>query len=48
MRKVVLFIMLLMGLSAAAQQQQISYVKNDGSWYHVYDTNGMRIKNDFN
>ena len=43
MRKVVLFIMLLMGLSAAAQQRQISYVKNDGSWYHVYDTNGRKI-----
>ena len=26
-----------------AQQRQISYVKNDGSWYHVYDTNGKKI-----
>ena len=38
-----MIIMLLMGLSAAAQQRQISYVKNDGSWYHVYDTNGRKI-----
>ena len=43
MKKVFVFVLLLIGLSAAAQQRQISYVKNDGSWYHVYDTNGRKI-----
>ena len=43
MKKVLLFILLLVSLSAAAQQRQIAYVKNDGSWYHVYDTNGKKI-----
>ena len=32
-----------MGSSANAQQRQISYVDNAGSWYHVYDTNGKKI-----
>ena len=43
MIKIVLLIALLMGSSANAQQRQISYVDNAGSWYHVYDTNGKKI-----
>ena len=45
MRKVVFSILLLMSLSANAQQRQISYVEtsSSGSWYHVYDTNGKKI-----
>ena len=45
MRKVILFVLLLMSLSANAQQRQISYVEtsSSGSWYHVYDTNGKKI-----
>jgi hypothetical protein len=43
MIKIVLLIALLMGSSANAQQRQISYVDNVGSWYHVYDTNGKKI-----
>ena len=41
MNKVLLFIMLLMSLSATAQRQ-ISYIDNSGSWYQVYDTNGKK------
>ena len=36
-------IMLLVSLCAYAQQQQISYIDNDGRWYHVYDTDGKKI-----
>ena len=43
MKKVLLFILLLVSLSAAAQQRQISYIDNDGNWYHVYDTDGKKI-----
>ena len=43
MIKIVLLIALLMGSSANAQQRQISYIDNAGSWYHVYDTNGKKI-----
>ena len=43
MRKVIVFVLLLMSISAFAQQRQISYIDNAGSWYHVYDTNGKKI-----
>ena len=43
MRLVLLSIILIMSLSANAQQRQISYIDNAGSWYHVYDTNGKKI-----
>ena len=43
MRKVIVFGLLLMSISAFAQQRQISYIDNAGSWYHVYDTNGKKI-----
>ena len=45
MRKVIVFVLLLMSISAFAQQRQISYVEtsSSGSWYHVYDTNGKKI-----
>ena len=34
---------LLMSLGIQAQQKQISYIKNDGSWYMVYDEQGKKI-----
>lgn len=34
---------LLMSLSIQAQQKQISYIKNDGAWYMVYDESGKKI-----
>lgn len=43
MRTYLLLFLLLVGINVNAQQRQISYVKNDGSWYHVYDTNGKKI-----
>ena len=43
MRLFLLSILLIMSLSANAQQRQISYIDNAGSWYHVYDTNGKKI-----
>ena len=43
MRKYLLFFMLLVSICAHAQQRQISYIDNDGRWYHVYDTDGKKI-----
>lgn len=43
MKKVLLFILLIVSLSVAAQQRLISYIDNAGSWYHVYDTDGKKI-----
>lgn len=43
MRKYLLFFMLLVSICTNAQQQQISYIDNDGKWYNVYDTDGKKI-----
>ena len=43
MIKIVLLIALLVGSSANAQQRQISYVDNAGSWYHVWDKTGKKL-----
>ena len=34
---------LLADCHCPAQQRQISYIDNDGRWYHVYDTDGKKI-----
>ena len=43
MRNYLLLFLLLFSINAFAQQRQISYIDNAGSWYHVYDTNGKKI-----
>ena len=43
MRKYLLFFMLLVSICAHSQQRQISYIDNDGRWYHVYDSDGKKI-----
>ena len=35
-----LFALMALGMQA---QKQISYIKQDGSWYHVYDESGKKI-----
>lgn len=35
-----LFASMVLGMQA---QKQISYIKNDGAWYHVYDESGKKI-----
>ncbi len=42
--KILFFLItIVVSLFANAQQRQISYIDNAGSWYHVYDTNGKKI-----
>lgn len=43
MRLVLLSIILIMSLSANAQQRQISYIDNAGSWIHVWDKTGKKL-----
>lgn len=43
MRKLIMAFMLFVSVNVIAQQRQISYIDNAGSWYHVYDTNGKKI-----
>ena len=42
--KILFFLItIVVSLFANAQQRQISYIDNAGSWYHVYETNGKKI-----
>lgn len=44
MKRILLtFLLLVAILGIQAQQKQISYIKNDGSWYMVYDEQGKKI-----
>ncbi len=38
-----LFLLAVFTLNIQAQQKSISYIKNDGSWYLVYDESGKKI-----
>lgn len=42
-RIIVVISLVLMALGIQAQQKQISYIKNDGAWYLVYDESGKKI-----
>jgi len=44
MKRILIFIVALFtSFSMAAQQKTISYIKNDGAWYKVYDEQGKQI-----
>lgn len=44
MKRIAIFIVSLFTFfSMMAQQKTISYIKNDGSWYMVYDEQGKKI-----
>ncbi len=42
MKKVLLFVLLMMGMTMRAQNQ-ISFIKDDRAWYQVYDDKGKKI-----
>ena len=44
MRNCLLLFLLLFGINAFAQQRQISYVDNAGSWIHVWDKTGKKLE----
>ncbi len=44
MKKIIITILFSVTvLSIQAQQKQISYIKNDGSWYMIYDEQGKKM-----
>ena len=43
MKKLFTALLLMLAMSARAQQKQISYVKADGAWYQVYDESGKKV-----
>ncbi len=43
MRKLLTILLLMLAMGMQAQQRQISYIKSDGAWCHVYDENGKKV-----
>ena len=43
MKKLFTALLLMLAMSARAQQKQISYVKADGAWVKTYDISGKKI-----
>ncbi len=42
-RTIITIVLSIIVLGIQAQQRQISYIKNDGAWYMVYDESGKKI-----
>ena len=43
-KSIITFILLtIVAIGMYAQQKQISYIKPDGAWYHVYDESGKKV-----
>lgn len=43
MKRIVMIMMLMLTAVGMQAQRQISYIKSDGAWYHVYDENGKKV-----
>lgn len=43
MRKLLTILLLMLAMGTLAQQRQISYIKSDGAWCHVYDESGKKV-----
>jgi len=43
MKKIFTVILLILAITAQAQQKQISYIKANGAWYQVYDESGKKV-----
>ena len=44
MKKITIFMFLLVALTMQAQQKEISYIETTKNWYYVYDESGKKIK----
>ncbi len=43
MQRIISFLLFVLVASGMQAQKQISYIKNDGAWYHVYDESGKKV-----
>ena len=43
MKRIVMIMMLILTAVGMQAQRQISYIKSDGAWCHVYDENGKKV-----
>lgn len=44
MKKLFLFVLMMMATTIQAQQKEISYIETTKNWYYIYDENGKKIK----
>lgn len=44
MKKILIFVFLMVALSIQAQQKDISYIETTKNWYYIYDESGKKIK----
>ena len=43
MKKLLIFVFLMVALSIQAQQKEISYIETTKNWYYVYDETGKKV-----
>lgn len=44
MKKLLLFVLLMVATTIQAQQKEISYIETTKNWYYIYDESGKKIK----
>ena len=44
MKKLLLFVLMMMAMATQAQQKEISYIETTKNWYYIYDESGKKIK----
>ena len=44
MKKLFIFVLLMMAMTIQAQQKEISYIETTKNWYYIYDESGKKIK----
>ena len=43
MKRIITMLLLMLTVVGMQAQKQISYIKADGAWYHVYDKSGKKV-----
>lgn len=44
MKRLLIFVLLMMAMTIQAQQKEISYIETTKNWYYIYDESGKKIK----
>ena len=44
MKRLLIFVLLMMAMTTQAQQKEISYIESTKNWYYIYDESGKKIK----
>lgn len=44
MKRLLIFVLLMMAMTIQAQEKEISYIETTKNWYYIYDESGKKIK----